>query len=128
MKNEKLIRDFNKYVSDIIYWVKQENTSNQTRRNFMMAEAITGIRSGQTKIQSRLLHAEDTGYEETDKYNLMLMAFSDDFDMAADGRRNIGELQKHIDDKEEGLMRDIKLLKELEGKVRTGEVKILEKK
>jgi hypothetical protein len=61
---------------------------------------------------------------KTDKYNNMLEAFECDFTLALMGRRILTELEKHIADKDERLIKDIKLLHELSYLLRNGKAEI----
>ncbi len=65
---------------------------------------------------------------EITKYNDMLSSFSADFWLAQKSDYKLKELQNMIDSKNPNLMKDIKLLEELEFNLRHGKVKIVEVK
>lgn len=60
----------------------------------------------------------------TNKYVNMIEAFECDFVLAKEKRRNLDHLQQNIEDKEEGLLKDIELLEELSYGLRHGFLKI----
>ena len=61
---------------------------------------------------------------KTDKYNNMLQAFECDFTLALMGRRILTVLESSIADKDERLIKDIKLLQELSYLLRNGKAEI----
>lgn len=63
---------------------------------------------------------------KTDKYNHMISAFQCDFTLARDGVIKLTDLQKNLDIKDERFIKDIKLLEELEFKLRRGIAEIHE--
>lgn len=68
------------------------------------------------------------GRRSTSKFDAMISAFSEDFQLALMNEHKLTELQKHIDNKNEKLMRDINLLDELAWGIRNGRIKIMVEK
>ncbi len=64
--------------------------------------------------------------KETTKYNQMLTAFYCDFALAKDERMRLGDLDDLIKKSDERLLKDIKLLEELDFNLRHGKIKIVE--
>lgn len=64
--------------------------------------------------------------EVTNKYINMIEAFECDFALARDGKRNLNHLQQGINEKDESLLNDIKLLEELSFNLRHNKLKIVE--
>lgn len=62
----------------------------------------------------------------TSKYDRMISAFSEDFQLALMNEHKLTELQKHIENKNEKLMNDISLLDELAWGLRNGRIIIRE--
>lgn len=62
----------------------------------------------------------------TTKYQGMISAFSEDFQLTLMNEHKLTELQKSIDNKNEKLMRDIDLLDELAWGLRNGKIIIRE--
>lgn len=54
----------------------------------------------------------------------MISAFQSDFSLARDGDRNLSDLDELIKNKNPALLKDIKLLEELEWMLRTGQAEI----
>lgn len=76
-------------------------------------------------------YAEENKFtDRTDKYMDMIEAFECDFSLAKENnsRYQISKLQTMIEDKDEGLMKDIDLLSELSFNLRHGKAKIVEVK
>lgn len=61
---------------------------------------------------------------KTDKYNDMLEAFESDFNLALEGEKILAELDELIQDKDDQLIEDIELLKELSFLLRNGKAEI----
>ena len=61
---------------------------------------------------------------KTTKYNNMIEAFECDFNLALEGQRTLDILGDLIEDKNEGLLRDINLLQELSYLLRSGKAEI----
>lgn len=61
---------------------------------------------------------------KTDKYNDMLEAFECDFTLALEGEKSLAELDELIQDKDDQLIEDIELLKELSFLLRNGKAEI----
>lgn len=66
----------------------------------------------------------------TDKYSNMIQAFESDFSLAKenDVPFNLKEIQKLIDNEDERILNDIKLLEELSFKIRHNQIEIVEVK
>lgn len=76
-------------------------------------------------------YAEENKFaDRTDKYMDMIEAFECDFSLAKENNSHyqISKLQTMIEDKDEGLMKDIDLLSELSFNLRHGKAKIVEVK
>ena len=62
--------------------------------------------------------------KRTNKFNQMISAFQGDLSLAQEGVCKLSDLDVLIQNKDPKLLADIKLLEELECKLRTGEVAI----
>jgi hypothetical protein len=61
---------------------------------------------------------------KTDKYNNMISAFQCDFSLARNGDNKLSDLDDKIKQKDSILLKDIKLLEELEYLLRSGKAEI----
>lgn len=61
---------------------------------------------------------------KTEKFNNMISSFQCDFSLAKEGKNNLSELDKKIKEHDERLLKDIKLLEELDYMLRSGQAEI----